>query len=192
MFCTSACPSCAQFRGAALKVVGDEGIEALTIERISREAGVASETVRVHYPCASACLYETYEEVSQGVLDDFAAAFANETGWRRALTVGGRTLLERMAARPAEARLCFVEILRGDHELLRRRDVARRRMIDLFERELRRRLDDEDVPRMQLELLIGAAFQAIAAAVAEGRVAELPDLLPDLTSRAYVFEPVAA
>jgi hypothetical protein len=142
-----------------------------------------------HYPSSSVCLSETYEEVSRSVLDDFKAAFEAEKGWRDALTAGARRLLERMAAHPAEARLCFQEILRADHELLRRRDAARKRMVDLFVRELRRRQRDGPVPRTQLELLIGAGFQAIATAVAEDRNARLPELLAELTSRAYVFEP---
>jgi AcrR family transcriptional regulator len=190
MFCKQGCPTCAELRGAALQIVGGEGIEAMTLERLSSEAGLSLDEVVPHYPSASACLYETYEEVSRGVLADFAATFAAEMGWRHALTAAARKLLERMAARPAEARLCFQEILRGDHELLRRRDAARQRMVDLFVRELRRRLGDNEVPRIQLELLIGAGFQAIAAAVEEDRLSELPELLAELTSRAYVFEPV--
>lgn len=45
---------------------------------------------------------------------------------------------------------------------------------------------------MQLELLIGAAFQAIAAGVNSGNITELPEMMPELTSRAYVFQPAAA
>lgn len=73
------------------------------------------------------------------LLDDFASAFAPEARWRDALSPAARRLLGRMAARPEEARLCFQEVLRGDHELLRRRDGARRKMADLFVGELGRR-----------------------------------------------------
>jgi hypothetical protein len=98
-----------------------------------------------------------------------------------------------MAARPAEARLCFVEVLRGDRELMRRRVASRRRMVQLFARELRYHLDDEEaVSELQLELLSGASFQAISAAVADGQVADLPELELALISRANVFEPVLA
>jgi hypothetical protein len=191
--CTPACSICAQLRAAVLEIVGNDGIEALTKERLSTEAGVAADELDAHYPTVASCLYDTYEEVSLGVYEDFVDAFRAEPAWRRALTIGGRRLLERMAARPAEARLCFVEVLRGDHELLRRRVAARRRMVELFARELRRRLDEQDdVPEMQLELLIGAGFQAIAQAVSDGQVADLPELEPELISRANVFEPVPA
>jgi hypothetical protein len=45
---------------------------------------------------------------------------------------------------------------------------------------------------MQLELLIGASFQMISSAVAEGRIDELPELEDELISRANVFQPVPA
>lgn len=146
----------------------------------------------MHYPRTAGCLYDTYEEIASSIHEDFAAAFAAEPDWYVALAIAGRTLLERMAEHPEEARFCFVEVLRGDHELARMRADSRRRLVDLFAGELGARCAMEGVPRMQLELLIGAAFQAIAAAVDTGNIDELPGLMPELTSRAYVFQPVAA
>jgi AcrR family transcriptional regulator len=184
---------CGQLRSAALSIVGADGIESLTMRRIAGQAGVPEDEAERHYRTAEDCLHQTYEEVSAGVLDDFRSAFRAEPGWRRALTLGGRTLLERMAARPEEARLCFIEVLRGDHELMRRRVASRRRMVQLFSSELRARMDDGDeVSELQLELLIGAAFQAISAAVTAGDIADLPELESELVWRAEVFEPVPA
>lgn len=189
---TPPCITCARLRGAALAIVGDGGIETLTLDRLAGRAGLSVDETRRHYPDLTECLYETYEEVSNSIYDDFVRSFAAEPRWRTALALGGRTLLERMAASPAEARLCFCDILRGDHELLRRRELARRRLVDLFVVELGRRRAEPEQFRIQLELLIGAAFQAIAAAVATGAIDELPRLEHELRSRAFVFEPVPA
>ena len=190
-YCHPDCETCAQIRDAAVELVGAEEIEQVTHERLAARTGLCIDEIAEHYHDAGTCLYEAYEEVSYGIYQDFQRSFAAEQGWRRALMLGSHTLLTRLAARPAEARLCFVEILRGDHELLRRRNQARRRLVDLFVVELGRRRDDPEQYRMQLELLIGAAFQAIAAAVATGDLAELPGLEPELVSRAFVFEPAA-
>ena len=159
---------------------------------MAKRAGLSVGELRRHYSGASACLADTYSELARSIHEDFAAAFAAEDDYYDALTLAGQTLLARMAEHPDEARLCFVEALRGDHELARLRADFRRRLVDMFAVELRRRCNREGVPRMQLELLIGAAFQAIAAAVGSGSIADLPDLMPELTSRAYVFEPAAA
>lgn len=173
-------------------IVGEDGIDALTVERLASESGLIPERVVEHYRTATECLYDTYEEVAASIYEDFAAAFAAVSGWRDALRRVSVTLLSRMAAHPAEARLCFAEILQGDYELLRRREASRRRLVQLFVTELGKRRDEPELFEMQLELLIGAGFQAIAAAVAEDRVAELESLASELESRAFVFEPVAA
>ena len=115
-----------------------------------------------------------------------------ELGWYDALRAGGVALLRRLSARPAEARLCFAEILHGDYELLRRRQASRRRWLGLFVRELGRRREQPELVAVQLELLIGACFQTIAAGVADHQLGELERLFPELESRAFVFEPSLA
>lgn len=190
--CPPECPQCTRLRAATLSIVGAEGLSALTDERLAQATGLDGRALAAHYDSAASCLYATYEEVAGGIYQDFARAMAAQPGWYDALRAGGLTLLHRLTARPAEARLCFAEILHGDYELLRRREASRRRLVTLFVRELGRRHQEPEQYRMQLELLIGACFQAIAAAVAERRAAELERLFPELESRAYVFEAASA
>lgn len=190
--CVPACPTCSQLRADALRIIGSEGIDGLTIYRLAGESGLAAEQVMAHYPTASGCLYDTYEEVALSIYLEFRWAFESEEGWRDALQLAATTLLRRIGANPAEARLCFAEILQGDYELLRRREASRRRLVNLFVSELGRRREDAETFRVQLELLIGVGFQTIAAAVLEERVGELDELSAELESRAFLFEPVAA
>jgi AcrR family transcriptional regulator len=193
MPCPPACATCGRLRATALAIVGADGIEALTLERLAAEAHLSPEHFNAHYPTASACLCDTYEEVARRIYEDFAAAFAAEQGWRDALRVATTTLVRRMAAFPNEGRLCFAEILQGDYELLRRREASRQRLLRLFSRELKRRCDYPEPVTMQLELLIGGGFQAIASAVAEDRLlTESETLAADLESRMFVFDLVAA
>jgi AcrR family transcriptional regulator len=192
MPCELGCESCGSLRRAALELIGEGGGEALSSERLASRAGVSVEQVHAHYATPELCLYDTYAEVSRSVLGDFAEAFAAGSSWPQALRLAGRRLLDRMAQRPAEARLCFLEVQRGDRELRRLREQGRRRMVALFVAEHRRRRQAEELPDMQLELLIGAGFQAIAGAVSQGRVSELPQLEPALEELAGVFEPLAA
>jgi hypothetical protein len=190
--CKEDCAVCAALRAAALRLAGAEGIEALTIERLWLEAGLSNGPTLPHYVSARSCLYDTYDYVSSSVYKDFAAAFAAEPDWSAALRLATETLLGRMAARPDEARFCFVEVLRGDHELLRRRDTNRRRLLSLFTREHALRRGHAAASEMQLEMLIGSSFQTIAACVAGGDFSALSALGPELESRASVFAAVAA
>lgn len=152
-------------------------------------AGVEETALVEHYGGVAGCLHATYDEVAVGIYEAFADAMASQPGWYDALRAGSLALLRRLSDEPAEARLCFGEIPQGDHELLRRRASSRRRLLALFVRELGRRREDPELYAVQLELLIGASFQAIAAAVSEGRLEQLEHLAPELESRAFVFEP---
>lgn len=191
MACTPDCATCALLRRAALSLVGDGGLEAMTLEALASSAAIDAVELRSHYATGAECLYDTYEEVARDVRNVIAAALTEAPSWPEALTLVGKRLLARMAERPAEAQLCFIEVLRGDREMLRRRNAERQRTIDLFVREHRRRRHHEDLPELQLELLVSAGFRAIGAAVADGRGAALPELEPELASLAEVFEPVA-
>jgi AcrR family transcriptional regulator len=191
MSCQPACPGCAALRRAALEIVGEGGIDALTVRALSARSGLTAEALTRHYESPAACLHETYAEVSSSVREDFTKAFAWGSSWPDALRLAWRALLQRMASRPAEARLCFVEILRGDRELRCARDDARRLLLGLLAAEHRRRSDREPMPDMQFELLIGAAFQAIAGAVAAGRGGDLAELEDGLAELDGVFEPLA-
>ena len=164
----------------------------MTLERLGDETQLSVAEIRAHYATAASCVCDTYEETALSIYDDFVAAFTVEESWRRALRLGARRMLRRMSERPTEARLCFAEILHGDHELLRRRERNRRRLVELFVRELGRRRDEPELFRMQLELLIGASYQAIVTAVAEDGPEALPRLESELVSRAVAFEPAAA
>jgi hypothetical protein len=65
-------------------------------------------------------------------------------------------------------------------------------MVALFLAEHRQRRELEQLPQIQLEMLLGASFHLIASRVAEGRIEDLPDLRLELAELAGVFEPAAA
>lgn len=187
MSCEPGCPVCERLRGAALEIVGEGGSEALTRERLGERVGLAPAAVDQHYQSAAQCLYDTYDELAGNVLRGMVDAFAEGDDWQAGFDLSRRRLLERMAANPAEARLCFVETARGDRELRRRRDVTRRWIVEFLLREHERRQPDEPLPTVQLEMLIGAGFHTISSAVADGDTADLPELEPKLAQVAGYF-----
>lgn len=187
--CPPACPTCACLRTATLTIVGADGLDALSEARLADHAGISVERQREHYPNARACLHATYDEVAAAIYEDLAVALRSQPNWYDALRASGIALTRRLSDRPAEARLCFSEIFQGDFELLRRHAASRRRLVNLFVRELGHRREDSESFAVQLELLIGASFQTIASAVGERRVDQLEALMPELETRAHVFEP---
>jgi AcrR family transcriptional regulator len=191
MSCDPACSTCQQLRESTLDIVGEGGIEALSLEALGGRVGLSPEAVQSHYPTAAGCLYDTYDEVSANVVFGMADAFSQGATWEQGFDLARRRLLERMAANPGEARLCFVEVLRGDDELRRRRNVTRQWILDFVAKEHERRRELEGLGELQAEMLIGAGFQAIATAVAQGDAAQLPELEPTLVHLARVFDRTA-
>lgn len=170
-------------------MVGEGGAEALSESGLAERVGLSPDEVGRHYGTVSECLYETYDETACDVLRDMVDAFGEADGWQSGFELSRHRLLERMAARPAEARLCFVETVRGDRELRRRRDVTRRWLVEFLTREYTRRRHEEDLPPLQIELLIGAGFQTISSAVAEGDGDHLIELDGKLAEIAGFFIP---
>ncbi len=191
MACEPSCPECERLRAAALELVGEGGIEALSHHNLGERVGAQPAEVAEHYPTASECLYETYDELAADMLGEVVEAFREGSDWLEGFAISRTRLLERIAANPAEARLCFVETLRGDRELRRRRELGRRRLLEFLAEEHARGGNGDGVQPIQIELLIGAGFHTISAAVTDGG-AELSDLEVRLSEIGGCFIPVHA
>jgi AcrR family transcriptional regulator len=164
----------------------------VSIDALVERTKLTPAQLRSHYPTVQACLCDTYEEVSMDLLAIIADAFARSRSWSDALTSGVGGVLRRLERCPAEARLCFVEVLRGDRELLRRRENMRRLMVELLTAEHDIRNDAGQLSTMQHEMFVGATFQLISSRVEDGQIDALPELAPELAELAGIFEPIAA
>ena len=192
MSCDKACGTCASIRSATLELVGDGGLDNVSVQALAERTKLTPAQLRRHYPTAQACVCDTYERTSMDLLGILADSFARSRSWSEALTSGVARVLGRLARSPAEARLCFVEVLRGDRELLWRRENMRRLTIELLTAEQHNRGDAEHLSEMQHEMLVGASFQLISSRVADGQIDELPDLGRELAELTGLFEPIAA
>jgi AcrR family transcriptional regulator len=185
----TACPICGSLRAAALQLVGEHGFKRLSVAALCNACGLTPDQLVDHYPTPRACLYDAYDELAQEFLRDIQDAFDCASSGADALTRARSRMLARLAERPAEARLLFIEALRGDRELRRRREQGRQRMLALMLAEHRRRGDLGQLPQVQLEMLLGASFHLIATRIAEGRIDALPELDGELAELAGMFEP---
>jgi AcrR family transcriptional regulator len=188
MLCEAGCPICERLRKDALKLVGEGGIEALTHDGLAERAGLLPREVREHYPSVAECLYATYEEVTCSYLLDLADAFSQALDWSDRLECGRRRLLDRISGDPGEARLVFIESMR-DPVLRKRRALNRKWIIEYLASEWRKRYGDDGMTPMQFELMIGAGFQLIANALADG--GDVYELEPRLAELGGCFIPAA-
>jgi AcrR family transcriptional regulator len=192
MYAATACSTCASLRAAAVRLAGERGIEGLSIATLSGAAGLTPGEAMDHYPDSGSCLYEAYDELSYKLQVEAAEEFESTPDWHEALDNVVSRMLRRLAQNPCETRLMFVEALRGDRELRRRRELGRQRMVALFLAEHHRRGDESDLSQIQLEMLLGASFHLIAGHVAAGRAGDLTELAPELAELRWMFEGLAA
>ncbi|HET6509310.1 MAG TPA: hypothetical protein VFG42_21110 [Baekduia sp.] len=137
---------------------------------------------------------DAYRRASGELFVEYAASFRMADSWSEKLGAALQRLLRRLAAEPAIAHLCFVAPMVGDAELREIREAYRSRYVELLATEQDRHLDDEEelLPELQLEMMVGSMFRTIGTLVADGRAPELPAMLEDVAFSAAVFEPRVA
>ncbi|HWI72531.1 MAG TPA: hypothetical protein VNT55_11280 [Baekduia sp.] len=187
--------TCERLRAAAAPAVLMTGGTAVTIADLAAAAGVPASTAAGHCPeGAAAVVADAYRRASGELFVEYAASFRLADSWPEKLGAALQRMLRRLADEPAVAHLCFVAPVTGDEQLREIREAFRARYVELLATEQDRELGHEEelLPELQLELMVGAIFRTIGALVAEGRAPELPALLEDVAFSAQVFEPRVA
>lgn len=193
--CSPDCVTCARLRAAAAPAVLMAGDAKVTMSHLAAAAGVPSSTASGHCPeGAAAVVADAYRRAAGELFVEYAASFRMAESWPEKLGAALQRMLRRLADEPAVAHLCFVTPMAGDEELREIREAFRARYVELLATEQDRHLDDEEelLPDLQLEMMVGAVFRTIGTLVAEGRAPELPALLEDVAFSAAVFEPRVA
>jgi hypothetical protein len=193
--CSPDCMTCERLRAAAAPAVLMTGSADVTLADLAAAAGVPSSVAEGHCPeGAGAVVAVAYRRASDELFAEYAASFRLADSWPEKLVAALERMLRRLADEPAVAHLCFVAPTMGDERLREIREGFRERYVELLAAEQDRHLDDEDdlLPDLQLELMVGAVFRTIGLLVAEGRAPELPALLEDVAFSAQVFEPRVA
>jgi len=193
--CSPECFTCARLRAAAAPAVLMAGDARVTLSHLAAAAGVPASTAAGHCPeGAGAVIADAYRRASGELFVEYAASFRMADSWSEKLGAALQRLLRRLAAEPAIAHLCFVAPMVGDAELREIREAYRSRYVELLATEQDRHLDDEEelLPELQLEMMVGSMFRTIGTLVADGRAPELPAMLEDVAFSAAVFEPRVA
>lgn len=193
--CSPDCVTCERLRAAAAPAVLMAGDARVTMSHLAAAAGVPASAAAGHCPEGAATVVaDAYRRASGELFVEYAASFRMAASWPEKLGAALQRLLRRLADEPAVAHLCFVAPMSGDEELREIREAFRARCVGLLATEQDRHLDDEEelLPDLQLEMMVGAVFRTISSLVGEGRAPELPALLEDVAFSAAVFEPRVA
>lgn len=176
----------ARLVAAAIRVAGTDGYAAMTVSAVIARAGVSRKTFYELFADREACFLAALDDVLGQARAGAREASAEvgqpavEEVWaerlRRMLGWG----LAALAANPHAARVAFVEVLAAGPRAIERRDAALGELARLIEPGYKAAPARVKIPRLMPEAIAGALYEIARARVADGRVAQLPGLLPDL------------
>jgi AcrR family transcriptional regulator len=157
------------------------GYVAMTVEDVIGRAGVSRRTFYEHFPAGK------HEAFLRAYDDAIARAMAAvRLASDAAITLRDRVadslaaFLAFVAAEPALAEMCIVEVLAAGPEAIARRDQALARFVALIE-ELAGALPEEDrPPPLTARLIAGGVYEVLSSRILRGEAAAAPALLPEL------------
>lgn len=165
---------------AVVEVTAEKGYEAMSVADILDLAGVGRQSFYEQFSDKRDCLLAAHQLLVDDLEATAAAAFAGTAPWPQRVRLGIAAVLAWFAANPDAARVTVVELATIG-------PVARERFQDSFNRfsaMLREGLEEPEAPTDLPNITSFAAATAFARIYEEtvtGRIADLPELLPELT-----------
>jgi AcrR family transcriptional regulator len=185
--CFADCPTCRRLRKAAVALAIRHGVEGATSEAVADRAGVPLERALEHYPAAEDCLAAAYDEGAMLVRRICARTLTAEGSRHERLVAAVVASIEEFEKRPELARYWAVEAWRSDRAILcASRMAARERLVSILAEESG--LEDEHLPELRFEILVGAIHHAVSEELqANGGAADVRERLEQVID---MFEPV--
>jgi AcrR family transcriptional regulator len=167
---------------AVSEVVSELGYAAMTVEDIIKAAGVSRRTFYEHFKSKEESFLASYEDISKQLMAAISAAFNRSDSFVTRVEDCMGEFLALLAADPAYANMCIVEVLVAGPAALERRNAVMREFAELIEKGAEEELPKPArPPALTPETLVGGVHEVIYARILRGETAQLPNLLPDLT-----------
>jgi AcrR family transcriptional regulator len=172
----------ARLLAAAIHVAGTEGYAGMTVTAVTTGASVSRKTFYAFFADREACFLAALDSVIERSCANARATEAATAGapWPERLRAVLAAGLSALAEHPHEARIAFVEVLAAGPAALRRRATVIAELARLFEPGYAAAGSRAAVPKLMPMAIAGAFDEVVRGHVADGRIAELPALLPDL------------
>lgn len=180
---------------AVAQVASVHGYGGMSVQDIVREAGVSRRTFYEQFKNKDHAFLAAYDEASGRLLASVRAALDAQEEFEVKISAGFRAFLELLAASPAFAKMCIVEVLAAGPDAIARRARTMEEFTGFFEESARATLGKDTPSPLIAETIVGGVYETVYRRIARGETAELPKLLPDLTESAllpYVGEARAA
>lgn len=166
---------------AVADVCSAAGYAAMSVEDVVVTSGVSRRTFYDNFRGKEDVFLAAYDEAAAQLLARVREAYNAADGLVETARESLRALLEFIAAEPAFADMCVVEVLAAGPAAIERRNAILASLTALIDEAAAGELPKSKRPApLVSETLVGGIYEVIYARVVAGRYAEVPGLLPDL------------
>ena len=159
------------------EVVSETGYAGLTVRAVVERAGVSRRTFYEHFSNKEDVFLAVYDVVVERLAGDVQLAYASGRTYPQQVAFGLETFLGRLAAYPALAHVCIVQVLAAGPQALARREHALQKFCDLIRPAGER---SRRVPPLAVEVAVGGIYEIVGQHVSRGDADALPGLCPEL------------
>ena len=163
---------------AVISLASEGGYPALSIPAISARAGISNEAFYENFTDKQHAFLTAFNDASKRVLTPAMHAFQAAPNWPQAMRETIATLLTLITKDPIFARLAFFEILSGGPDSIGQAEETLSAVSAAFQPGYE---EHPDVPRVVADAITGGIWNIIQHEIGHGRVAQLPELTPELT-----------
>lgn len=172
---------------AMAQVCASEGYGGATVATVIAGAGVSRKTFYEQFRDREDCFLAAYDAILAQFLGKVTAAYRQpELDWPVRVRAAIEALLAFLAAEPAFARMCIVEVLAAGERAIERYNAAVRALASLLDEGRARLPNPDEVPATMAGALIEGGAFLIREQILAGRTEQLEMLLPDITYAALV------
>lgn len=164
----------------------ESGYQAMTIEQIARNAGVSKKTFYTHFKSKEEAFLAAYREIIDRLTATINRAFTADGDWVERIIAALDAFLRFLAADPAFAHLCIVEVHSAGRQALQRRNSALEFFAEYFELGRNETPPQTTIPPMAAQTLVGGIHEVVYRHVIDEQTNELPTLLPELAYNAIL------
>ncbi len=165
---------------ATMKIVAEKGYGATTVADLTKEAGISRTTFYDLFDDKEACFLAAYDDAVDALVRRISTAYEGEERWPDRARAGLRTLLEELAAEPAQARLALVDVAAAGPAAQRRFRAAVQRLTPFFDEGRDFAPGGRNLPANTSRMAAGAVVGLVSDELVAGRSDKLPSLLSDV------------
>jgi AcrR family transcriptional regulator len=156
----------------------------MSVEDIIVTAGVSRRTFYEHFKNKEDVFIAAYEEAAGRLLGAVRAGYESREGFADRVRTGIEMFLTLLAADPAFARMCIVEVMAAGPEAVQRRNEAMHAFAMMIDENARELLDEPPPSELTAETVVGGIYDVIYTRIQRGEIRQLPELAPDLAKSA--------